>query len=120
LYDVVSCPYHPHRIVTVAPGSAQEPRRRESGADPCLETLHSFDLVADINNSFFLPQHPLNLNKPITDAIMGGETVETEKPKSTYPKLSAHPVGQWIPNIYKDRIGMFYSGGQYEKKNLRA
>ncbi|KAL2072506.1 hypothetical protein VTL71DRAFT_11849 [Oculimacula yallundae] len=51
---------------------------------------------------------------------MGGETVETAKPKSTYPKLSDHPVGQWIPNIYKDRIAMFYGGGQYEGKNLRA
>ncbi|KAH6671434.1 glycosyl hydrolases family 38 N-terminal domain-containing protein [Halenospora varia] len=51
---------------------------------------------------------------------MGGETFEVPKLKSAYPKLSAHPVGQWIPNIYKDRIGMFYGGGQYEKKNLRA
>ncbi|KAG0651153.1 Alpha-D-mannoside mannohydrolase [Hyphodiscus hymeniophilus] len=51
---------------------------------------------------------------------MGGESTPSEKPKGTYPKLSAHPVGQWIPNIYKDRIGMFYSGGQYEGKNLRA
>lgn len=51
---------------------------------------------------------------------MGGETAETAKPKSTYPKLSDHPVGQWIPNIYRDRISMFYGGGQYEGKNLRA
>jgi alpha-mannosidase len=51
---------------------------------------------------------------------MGGETSESETPKSTYPKLSAHPVGKWIPNIYRDRIGMFYSRGQYESKNLRA
>ena len=51
---------------------------------------------------------------------MGGETAKTEKPKSTYPKLSDHPVGQWIPNIYKDRISQFYSGGQYESKNLKA
>ena len=51
---------------------------------------------------------------------MGGETFEVPKLKSSYPKLSAHPVGQWIPNIYKDRIAMFYGGGQYESKNLRA
>jgi alpha-mannosidase len=51
---------------------------------------------------------------------MGGETFEVAKLKSSYPKLSAHPVGQWIPNIYKDRIAQFYSGGQYEGKNLRA
>ncbi|CZS94448.1 probable alpha-mannosidase [Rhynchosporium agropyri] len=51
---------------------------------------------------------------------MGGETKEIAKPKSTYPKLSDHPVGQWIPNIYKDRITQFYGGGQYESKNLRA
>ena len=51
---------------------------------------------------------------------MGGETIVVPKAKSTYPKLSAHPVGQWIPNIYKDRIAAFYSGGQYESKNLSA
>jgi alpha-mannosidase len=51
---------------------------------------------------------------------MGGEVVETTKPKGNYPKLSDHPVGQWIPNIYKDRIGQFYGGGQYEANNLRA
>ncbi|KAL3423580.1 glycosyl hydrolase family 38 [Phlyctema vagabunda] len=51
---------------------------------------------------------------------MGGETVDTEKPKSTYPKLADHPVGQWIPSIYKSRIGSFYGGGQYETKNLRG
>ncbi|KAG9246838.1 glycoside hydrolase family 38 protein [Calycina marina] len=51
---------------------------------------------------------------------MGGETIATPKAKSTYPKLSAHPIGQWIPNIYKDRIAAFYGGGQYETKNLRA
>ncbi|RDW74052.1 putative alpha-mannosidase [Coleophoma crateriformis] len=51
---------------------------------------------------------------------MGGETAETAKPRSSYPQLSAKPVGQWIPNIYKERIGAFYGGGQYETKNLRA
>ncbi|KAI9053480.1 hypothetical protein LZ554_002436 [Drepanopeziza brunnea f. sp. 'monogermtubi'] len=51
---------------------------------------------------------------------MGGETVESARPKSTYPKFSDHPVGQWIPNIYKSRIEAFYKGGQYESQNLRA
>ncbi|RDL36852.1 Alpha-mannosidase [Venustampulla echinocandica] len=51
---------------------------------------------------------------------MGGETFEVPKLKSSYPKLSDHPVGQWIPKIYKDRIASFYGGGQYESKNLRA
>jgi alpha-mannosidase len=51
---------------------------------------------------------------------MGGETHETVKPKSSYPVRSAHPVGQWIPDLYKNRIGQFYAGGQYEGNNLRA
>lgn len=51
---------------------------------------------------------------------MGGETLPIIQSKGTYPKLSAHPVGQWISHIYKDRIGMFYGGGQYESNNLRA
>ncbi|KAI9745137.1 MAG: Glycoside hydrolase, 38 vacuolar alpha mannosidase [Claussenomyces sp. TS43310] len=53
---------------------------------------------------------------------MGGEShpLRAKSTKSTYPQLSAHPVGQWIPNIYKDRIGAFYGTGQYETKNLRA
>jgi alpha-mannosidase len=51
---------------------------------------------------------------------MGGDTFEVTKAKATYPKLAAKPVGQWIPHIYKDRIGQFYAGGQYEHQNLRA
>lgn len=51
---------------------------------------------------------------------MGGDTFEVPKLKSSYPKLSSQPVGQWIENIYKDRIAQFYSEGQYEGKNLRA
>jgi alpha-mannosidase len=50
---------------------------------------------------------------------MGGEIAET-KPKSTYPLLSEKPVGQWIANIYKERINMLTGGGQYESKSLRA
>ncbi|KAH6691636.1 glycosyl hydrolase family 38 domain-containing protein [Plectosphaerella plurivora] len=42
------------------------------------------------------------------------------KSKGSYPTLATRPVGQWISNIYKDRIKNFYSGGQYEKQNLLA
>ena len=49
---------------------------------------------------------------------MGGET--HSKPQSTYPKLVSGPVGQKIHNIYKDRLGQFSSGGQYEHQNLQA
>ncbi|PQE27187.1 putative alpha-mannosidase protein [Rutstroemia sp. NJR-2017a WRK4] len=51
---------------------------------------------------------------------MGGETIPKEELKSSYPVRSEGPVGKWIPNIYRDRIAMFYGGGQYEHKNLRA
>lgn len=51
---------------------------------------------------------------------MGGETMETARLKSSYPTLVERPVGQWIANIYRDRIAQFYSGGQYEHQNLRA
>jgi alpha-mannosidase len=50
---------------------------------------------------------------------MGGE-INDSKPKSSYPQLCSHPVGQTIANIYRDRIGMFYNGGQYERNNLLA
>jgi len=83
----------------------------------------SFGRATDDNNSSALPSHPPLLQPPlpvIKHTTMGGETFESEKPKGTYPKISPHPVGQWIPNIYKDRIASFYGGGQYEKKNLRA
>jgi hypothetical protein len=72
-------------------------------------------------NKLILKQHLLKSTQSITTStIMGGETIETAKPKSSYPVHSAHPVGQWIPNLYKDRIAQFYSGGQYEGNNLRA
>jgi alpha-mannosidase len=51
---------------------------------------------------------------------MGGETIPKEELKSSYPVRSEGPVGKWIPSIYRDRIAMFYGGGQYEHKNLRA
>lgn len=52
-------------------------------------------------------------------AAMGGETKDLSvRSKNEYPKLAAHPVGQWIPGIYRDRIAAFTGGGQYEEKNL--
>ncbi|KAI8208184.1 Alpha-mannosidase [Colletotrichum sp. SAR 10_86] len=42
------------------------------------------------------------------------------KNKSDYPALAQRPVGQWISNIYKERINQFYSSGQWEKYNLLA
>jgi len=54
---------------------------------------------------------------------MGGESNLAARPKSTYPTLSAKPVGALIPNIYKERIQQFYSpgaGGQYVSQNLLA
>jgi hypothetical protein len=56
----------------------------------------------------------------VSTAIMGGETVKEEKLKSSYPTRAPKPVGQLIHAIYKERLEMFYSGGQYESKNLRA
>lgn len=49
---------------------------------------------------------------------MGGET--STRVASSYPKLSAHPVGKQIEGIYTDRLRQFSSGGQYEKENLLA
>lgn len=51
---------------------------------------------------------------------MGGEHSFQDGPTSDYPQLAPKPVGQLITNIYKDRINQFYSGGQWEKVNLRA
>jgi alpha-mannosidase len=48
---------------------------------------------------------------------MGGET-HTRPMASSYPKLSAGPVGQKINNIYRDRLGQFSSGGQYQGQDL--
>lgn len=50
---------------------------------------------------------------------MGGET-QTKVTGSSYPKLSAGPVGQQIHNIYRDRLGQFTSHGQFDSQNLQA
>lgn len=39
---------------------------------------------------------------------------------STYPQLAGRPVGQRIPNIYRERISQFTAPGQYEEQNLLA
>lgn len=52
---------------------------------------------------------------------MGGESGNQGKPASTtssYPVLASKPVGKLISHIYRDRISQFYSGGQYESRNL--
>ncbi|KAI9711381.1 MAG: Glycoside hydrolase, 38 vacuolar alpha mannosidase [Chrysothrix sp. TS-e1954] len=46
---------------------------------------------------------------------MGGEQARSS---SDYPKLAAGPVGKQIHNIYKDRLQMFTSSGQYESQSL--
>ncbi|KAK3300935.1 glycosyl hydrolases family 38 N-terminal domain-containing protein [Chaetomium fimeti] len=51
---------------------------------------------------------------------MGGETRVQKGPRSDYPLRAPKPVGQMISKIYKERIGQFYAGGQYEHQNLRA
>lgn len=51
---------------------------------------------------------------------MGGATDTQSKPESSYPAQAPKPVGQWITNIYKDRLKQFTAGGQYEKFNLKA
>ena len=49
---------------------------------------------------------------------MGGGDKNPKTTESSYPVLAPKPVGQWISNIYRERIGQFYSGGQWEKVNL--
>lgn len=88
---------------------------------PVMVEHSCWKALTDINNSPLSNQYPVKLAKSIiTSTIMGGETQETVKPKSSYPVRSAHPVGQWIPDLYKSRIAQFYAGGQYEHNNLRA
>ncbi|KFY81400.1 hypothetical protein V500_11464 [Pseudogymnoascus sp. VKM F-4518 (FW-2643)] len=66
-----------------------------------------------------LPENPLKTTtSALKDTIMGGQPAA--KAESQYPQLSAKPVGQRISRIYKERIGSFTAGGQYETKNLRS
>ncbi|KAK3953099.1 glycosyl hydrolases family 38 N-terminal domain-containing protein [Pseudoneurospora amorphoporcata] len=51
---------------------------------------------------------------------MGGESATQRKPISAYPVRAPKPVGQYIANIYKDRISQFYAKGQWENNNLNA
>ena len=75
--------------------------------------------VPDTGEHRSLQQQVLDSAKSVARVTMGGESVPP-KSKSTYPQLSAHPVGQWISSIYKERIGGFYNGGQYQSTNLLA
>ncbi|KAJ9142052.1 Alpha-mannosidase [Pleurostoma richardsiae] len=49
---------------------------------------------------------------------MGGERDVVAKPKSSYPTRAPKPVGQWIADIYRNRINQFYASGQWEERNL--
>ena len=105
--------------MAATPGELPHP----GGSGPCHRggEHQLLGILTDINNSSLPNQHPLkSAHSVITNTIMGGETLETAKPKSSYPVRSAKPVGQWIPDLYKSRIGQFYAGGQYEGNNLRA
>ena len=57
------------------------------------------------------------VNFDISYSNMGGES-HPRAIASSYPKLASGPVGQHIQSIYKERIGQFRSGGQYEGQNL--
>ena len=50
---------------------------------------------------------------------MGGET-QLKKTRSSFPQISAGPVGQQIHDIYKGRLGTFQDGGQYASENLQS
>ena len=48
----------------------------------------------------------------------GGERAPHVCGHHSYPQLAKQPVGQKISKIYRDRIGQFYSRGQWDKVNL--
>ena len=48
---------------------------------------------------------------------MGGET-QTRIKGTSFPKLSAGPVGAQVHSIYKDRLGQFTGNGQFESQGL--
>lgn len=50
---------------------------------------------------------------------MGGET-QTRTKGTSFPKLSARPVGQQIHSIYEERLRQFTGNGQFESQNLQA
>ena len=51
---------------------------------------------------------------------MGGGDPSQTKPQADYPIRAPNPVGQLISGIYKERIGQFTAGGQWENQNLHA
>lgn len=48
----------------------------------------------------------------------GGERAPHVCGHHSYPQLAHRPVGQKISKIYRERIGQFYSRGQWDKVNL--
>lgn len=48
----------------------------------------------------------------------GGERAPHVCGHHSYPQLAHRPVGQKISKIYRERIGQFYSKGQWDKVNL--
>ncbi|ERS98951.1 hypothetical protein HMPREF1624_04146 [Sporothrix schenckii ATCC 58251] len=48
----------------------------------------------------------------------GGERAPHVCGHHSYPQLAHRPVGQKISKIYRERIGQFYSQGQWDKVNL--
>ncbi|CAK7269810.1 Glycoside hydrolase, 38 vacuolar alpha mannosidase [Sporothrix epigloea] len=48
----------------------------------------------------------------------GGERAPHVCGHHSYPQLAKQPVGQKISRIYRERIGQFYSKGQWDKVNL--
>jgi alpha-mannosidase len=50
--------------------------------------------------------------------VRTGQGVSEVAEVSTYPKLSAGPVGKQVQSIYRDRLATFIAPGQYESKNL--
>ncbi|TLS26507.1 hypothetical protein PpBr36_05302 [Pyricularia pennisetigena] len=49
---------------------------------------------------------------------MGGESKATASGLKSYPLQAPKPVGKWIENIYKERLGQFKDGGQYSVQNV--
>ncbi|KAL8297527.1 hypothetical protein RB597_006560 [Gaeumannomyces tritici] len=76
------------------------------------ETPARLDLDGNTNSS---PQTPASRL-----ATMGGETKPATTAPKSYPVRAPKPVGQWISNLYRDRLTQFLSGGQYEGQNLLA
>lgn len=60
----------------------------------------------------------LDIDKDISSFIMGGERNTVRSVESSYPKLSAGPVGKKIHDIYEQRLRQFLDRGQYRNEGL--